>query len=54
MQEKGQGQVEEGETGGWSDDGEMGVGREGLGGELATWIEVCQTLFFLLYPKQSS
>lgn len=43
----------EGETEEWSDDGEMGVGREGLGGELATWIEVCQTLFFT-YPKQSS
>ncbi|KAE8542905.1 hypothetical protein D1P53_000968 [Cryptococcus gattii VGV] len=24
---------------GWSDDEELGVGREGLGGELATWIE---------------
>lgn len=46
VQEKGQGQAEEGETGGWSDDGEMGVGREGLGGELATWIEVCQPPFF--------
>lgn len=36
----GQGAEEEG----WSDDEELGVGREGLGGELATWIEVCHIL----------
>lgn len=43
----------EGETEEWSDDGEMGVGREGLGGELATWIEVCQNpLLHLSEAKQ--
>lgn len=40
---EGNGQGAEEEEG-WSDDEELGVGREGLGGELATWIEVCHIL----------
>lgn len=36
-----------GEEEGWSDGEELGVGREGLGGELATWIEVCHILLVL-------
>lgn len=43
---EGNGQGAEQEEG-WSDDDELGVGREGLGGELATWIEVCHILPFL-------